>query len=332
MEWCNQVAVVTGGSRGISRARARLLAQRGAAVCVNYAMHADAAEALVGEITTAGGRAIAVVADVADSAAVEAMVTHTEAELGPVTTLVNNAGVSWQGTLDTYDREQVARMRQVNVDGVIHATRAVMGSMRAQRYGRIVNVASIAGIGTALAGNAFYAATKAEVLILTRRFALELSQHGITVNAVAPGFVRTELTQRGRGAADWPGTEQRFAQRAMMGRIGEPERHCQRGGIPGRTGVRLDYGAGADGGRRADGLHWTRLSRGSDDPRPRRGDHGRSFVVARSCDRRTCTARSRSYQCMPRSCRSQPFWPWARQRNCTPVHQRALYGFGGKLS
>ena len=95
--------------------------------------------------------------------------------------------------------------------------------MRAQRYGRIVNVASIAGIGTALSGNAFYAVTKAEVLILTRRFALELGQHGITVNAVAPGFVRTELTQRGRGAVDWPGTEQRFAQRAMMGRIGEPE-------------------------------------------------------------------------------------------------------------
>ena len=125
---------------------------------------------------------------------------HTEAELGPVTILVNNAGVSWQGTLDTYDREQVARMRQVNVDGVIHATRAVIGSMRAQRYGRIVNVASIAGIGTALSGNAFYAATKAEVLVLTRRFVPALGQHGITVNAVAPGFVRTDLTQRGRGA------------------------------------------------------------------------------------------------------------------------------------
>jgi 3-oxoacyl-[acyl-carrier protein] reductase len=97
MEWRNQVAVVTGGSRGIGRAIARLLAQRGAAVCVNYAMHADASEALVAEIT-AGGRAIAVMADVADSAAVEAMVAHTEAELGPVTILVNNAGVSWQGT------------------------------------------------------------------------------------------------------------------------------------------------------------------------------------------------------------------------------------------
>jgi len=190
---------------------------------VNYAVHADAADALVAKIATAGGRAIAVGADVADSAAVEAMVARTEAELGPVTILVNNAGVAWQGTLDTYDGELVARMRQVNVDGVIHATRAVMGSMRARRYGRIVNLASIAAIGTALAGNAFYAATKAEVGSLTRRFALELGQHGITVNAVAPGFVRTEMTQRGRGAADWPGTEASFAARAMMDRIGEPE-------------------------------------------------------------------------------------------------------------
>src|SRR6266540_362398 len=98
--------------------------------------------------------------NVADSAAVEAMVARTEAELGPVTILVNNAGVAWQGTLDTYDPAQVARMRQVNVEGVIHATRAVMGSMRARHYGRIVNVSSIAAIGTALQGNAFYAATK----------------------------------------------------------------------------------------------------------------------------------------------------------------------------
>src|SRR4029453_15829070 len=121
MEWRDQVAVVTGGARGLGRATARLLAQRGAAVCVNYAAHADAAEALVAEIATAGARAFAVAADVAGSAAVEAMVARTEAKLGPVTILVNNAGVAWQGTLDTYDREQVARMRQGHVDGVLPA-------------------------------------------------------------------------------------------------------------------------------------------------------------------------------------------------------------------
>ena len=223
MAWRDQVALVTGGSRGIGRATARRLAQYGAAVCVNYAAHADAADELVAEITKAGGRAIAAAADVGDAAAVDAMVARTEKELGALTILVNNAGVAWRGTLDDYDAEQVARMRRVNVEGVINATRAVIGGMRQRRYGRIVNVSSIAAIGTGLPGNAFYAASKAEVAILTKRFALELCAHAITVNAVAPGFVRTDLTQGGRGAGDWQATAQRFADKTMLGRVGEPE-------------------------------------------------------------------------------------------------------------
>jgi NAD(P)-dependent dehydrogenase (short-subunit alcohol dehydrogenase family) len=223
MAWRDQVALVTGGARGIGAATARLLAKRGAAVCVNYAQNAEAAESLVAEIIAASGRAVAAKADVADAAAVEELVARTEKELGPVTILVNNAGVSWRGTLDTYDPEQVARMRRVNVEGVTNVTRAVMGGMRERRYGRVVNVSSIAAIGTALPGNAFYAATKAEVAILTTRFAMELGSHNITVNAVAPGFVRTDMTRDGRGAADWQGTKERFAAKAMLGRIGEPE-------------------------------------------------------------------------------------------------------------
>jgi 3-oxoacyl-[acyl-carrier protein] reductase len=223
MTWRDQVALVTGGARGIGRATARRLAQHGAAVCVNYAAHAEAANELVAEIIGAGGRAIATAADVADAAAVAAMVSRTQKELGPLTIPVNNAGISWRGTLDEYDAEQVARMRRINVEGVIHATRAVIDGMRARRYGRIVNVSSIAAIGTGLPGNAFYAASKAEVAILTKRFALELGAHAITVNAVAPGFVRTDLTRGGRGAAEWQATEQRFAQKTMLGRIGEPE-------------------------------------------------------------------------------------------------------------
>jgi NAD(P)-dependent dehydrogenase (short-subunit alcohol dehydrogenase family) len=221
--WCDQVALVTGGARGIGRATARLLAQRGAAVCVNYAVHADAAKGLAEEINAGGGRAISVEADVADSSAVMAMVGRTEREFGPVTILVNNAGLSWRSTLDNYDPEQFARMRRVNVEGLINATRAAIGGMRAQRYGRIVNLSSIAAIGTALPGNAFYAATKAEVAILTKRFALELGGDNITVNAVAPGFIRTDMTKGGRGAGDWQSTEESFIAKAMMGRIGEPE-------------------------------------------------------------------------------------------------------------
>ncbi|HKU97481.1 MAG TPA: glucose 1-dehydrogenase [Vineibacter sp.] len=223
MAWSDQVAVVTGGGRGIGRATALLLARRGAAVCVNYAARADSAEAVVREITAAGGRAMAAAADVADHDAVTAMVARTASHLGAVTILVNNAGVIEQATLDTYDGAQVERMRRVNVDGVIHTTRAVMASMRQRGYGRIINVASIAALGTALPGNAFYAASKAEVLILTRRFAMELGSHGITVNAVAPGFVRTEMAQGNRGAAGWEKVEKQIAERAMMGRIGEPQ-------------------------------------------------------------------------------------------------------------
>ena len=223
MQWRDQVALVTGGARGIGRATARRLAHHGAAVCVNYAAHPDAAAELVAEITGAGGRAIAAQADVAAAAAVEAMVARTEKELGAVTILVNNAGISWRGTLDDYDAEAVARMRRINVEGLIHTTRAVIGGMRRRRYGRIVNVSSIAAIGTGLPGNAFYAASKAEVAILTKRFAMELGPHNVTANAVAPGFVHTDLTQGSRSAADWQDTEQRFAAKTMLGRIGQPD-------------------------------------------------------------------------------------------------------------
>ena len=219
--WREQVALVTGGSRGIGRAIARRLAREGASVCVNYVSRADAAESLVADIRANGGRAVAVAADVSDDAAVEGMVDRVIAEFGPVTILVNNAGIAWSATLETYDSEHLARMREVNEDGVIHTTRAVMGNMRRAHYGRIVNVTSVAAIGTARPGNAFYAATKAAVQMLTVRFALELGGDGITVNAVAPGLVRTDATQGNLSEDAWQQLAQGIAAQSMLGRVGD---------------------------------------------------------------------------------------------------------------
>ena len=223
-QWPNQVALITGGARGIGRATTRMLAARGVAVAINYATRADAALELAAEIRAAGGRAITIQADVANQQAVQAMTAQTEAELGPITILVNNAGIAWAATIDTWEPIGFARLRAVNVDGTIHTIQAVAPAMRARKYGRIVNISSVASFGTCgFAGNHFYASTKAEVNILTTRFALELGEHGITVNAVAPGLIRSDMTQGNKTDAEWTELRDNFARVAMMGRVGEPE-------------------------------------------------------------------------------------------------------------
>jgi NAD(P)-dependent dehydrogenase (short-subunit alcohol dehydrogenase family) len=223
MAWTGQIAIVTGASRGIGRAIACRLATHGAAICVNYATRKDEAEAVVAEIAGAGGRAIAVQADVADADAVARITTRAEAELGPVSILVNNAGVSVAATLETYDPLAMERMRRINVDGVIHTIRAVAAGMRLRGYGRIINIASNAAIGTALPGSTFYAATKAEVLILTRRFAMELGRSGITVNAVAPGWIVTDMARAGCSDEEFEARVRMVSERAMVGRTGQPD-------------------------------------------------------------------------------------------------------------
>ncbi len=217
-----QVAIVTGGSRGIGRAIATELAGRGDAVCVNYNARPAPAEALVEELNAKGASAIAVRADVADPAEAENLVAEAEARLGPPTVLVNNAGVSVPATLETYDEAALDLMRRVNVNGVINMTRAVMDGMRERGYGRIVNVASNAAIGTALPGTTFYAATKAEALILTKRFAMELGRAGVTVNAVCPGWIVTDMTRGTMTEAEFAERVSGMRDRTMVGRVGAP--------------------------------------------------------------------------------------------------------------
>ena len=218
-----QVALVTGASRGLGRAIAQRFAREGAAVAINYNSRADAAESLVNEIESAGGRAIAVRADVGDPAQVQAMVQQAAAELGPITILVNNAGLVYRATLATFEPSGMENMRRTNVDGLIHVTRAVVPMMKERRYGRIVNITSVAGHGTTLPGSTFYAATKAAVSLLTRRFAMELGRDGITVNAVAPGYILTDMVRDGRTEEEFQASVKAVSARAMVGRIGKPE-------------------------------------------------------------------------------------------------------------
>ncbi|HLJ50734.1 MAG TPA: 3-oxoacyl-ACP reductase family protein [Bryobacteraceae bacterium] len=218
-----QVALVTGASRGLGRAIAQRFAHEGAAVAINYHSRADAAEGLVNEIRSAGGLAIAVRADVGDPAQVTAMVQQTVAELGTITILVNNAGIVYRATLDTFESSGMENMRRTNVDGLIHVTRAVVPMMKERGYGRIVNITSVAGHGTTLPGSTFYAATKAAVSLMTRRFAMELGRHGITVNAVAPGYILTDMVRDGRTEEEFQASVKAISARAMVGRIGKPE-------------------------------------------------------------------------------------------------------------
>jgi 3-oxoacyl-[acyl-carrier protein] reductase len=218
------VALVTGGSRGIGRAASLRLAQAGAAVVVNYNSSSDAAEEIVEQISSAGGRALGAQGDVSDRAQVEALVRRSSEQLGAVDILINNAGILMRGELLNYDEDELDAMWRVNVKGVIYCAAAAAQGMIDGGWGRIVNVSSNAGIGTAFPGTTMYAATKGAVLILTKRMAFELGKHGITVNAVLPGFTRTDMTLAGRKEDEIQAAVDLVNSRSVLGYgAGEPE-------------------------------------------------------------------------------------------------------------
>lgn len=220
-----KVAVITGASRGIGRASALAFAREGAKVVVNYHREQKMAGEVVDEIRRRGGRGIAVQADVADRSAVESMVDEALKEFGAIDVLMNNAGVMiGGGLLQELKDEDLDRMWKVNVQGIINCTRAVAPHMMGRRRGKIVNLSSVAGIGTAiLPGNTLYASTKATVIILTKRLALELGQHGINVNAIAPGLIRTDMGINQYKPEEVDRHIKYFEEHSVLGRIGEPE-------------------------------------------------------------------------------------------------------------
>jgi 3-oxoacyl-[acyl-carrier protein] reductase len=187
-------ALVTGASRGIGAATARALAADGWAVGVNYSRDQAGAESVVASIEESGGRAVALGADVSADAATVEMLDAVVQELGPVLVLVNNAGVTADGLSMQLDDEAWNRVIEVNLTAAFRLTRSVLGQMMRQRFGRIVNVSSVVGL-RANPGQANYAAAKAGLIALTRTVAAEVARRGITVNAVAPGLIETELTR-----------------------------------------------------------------------------------------------------------------------------------------
>ena len=215
--FAKRTALVTGGSRGIGRAVCLKLAAAGYDVAVNYRADAEAAEKTAGEILARGGRAVKVKADVADGAAVAAMVRQTETQLGPVSLLVNNAGLSWSGLFQDMDYDLWRRMFAVHVDGAYHCIQAVLPQMLREKDGCIVNVSSIWGLRGASC-EVGYAAAKAALIGLTRSLAAELAPSGIRVNAVAPGSIETDMLR-----ALGEDTLAALAEETPMGRLGTPE-------------------------------------------------------------------------------------------------------------
>ncbi len=209
-------ALVTGSSRGIGRAIALELARLGAPVVVNYLDQRSEAEAVQKEIEALGGAALIHRADVADRVAVEDMAARAAERFGPLGILVNNAGITRDRTLRKMSYAEWDEVLAVNLTGVFNCTRAVLPQMIERRGGRIVNISSVVA-STGAFGQVNYGAAKAGILGLTRSSALEFARHGITVNALCPGYVQTAMLE-----AIPEEVRAGILQRIPLGRFGAP--------------------------------------------------------------------------------------------------------------
>jgi 3-oxoacyl-[acyl-carrier protein] reductase len=212
-----KVAIVTGASRGIGRAVAVALARQGAKVVINFAGNSVAANEVLAEITKAGGDAMLYQADIANGEAVEAMVKATIDTYGRVDILVNNAGITRDNLLMRMKEEDWDAVINTNLKGIFLCTKAVARPMMKQRTGKIINMTSVVGVmGNAGQGN--YAAAKAGVIGFTKSMAKELASRNITVNAIAPGFIATDMTHM--LSED---VKTGLSDKIPLGRLGDPE-------------------------------------------------------------------------------------------------------------
>jgi 3-oxoacyl-[acyl-carrier protein] reductase len=215
MNLTDRVAIVTGSGRGIGRAIALKLAELGATVVVSDIL-AKEAEAVAGEIKAAGGKSLAVIADVSLAADVTRLVEATIKACGRIDILVNNAGIARDQLLVRMPEEDWDKVLAVDLKSVFLCTKAVLRPMLKARRGRIISLSSITGI-TGNKGQANYASAKAGVIGFTRSIAREVGSHGVTVNAIAPGFIETDMT--GQMKEDW---RQEIKRNIPLGRFGTP--------------------------------------------------------------------------------------------------------------
>lgn len=212
-----KIALVTGSSRGIGRAIAARLARQGWAVCINYCVREDCARSLQDELTREGCRVMICQADVSRRDEVNAMVRRIEETFGPVSLLVNNAGVAGQSQFQDVTDEMWHRYFSVNIDGAFHTSQAVLPPMLHAHAGCIVNISSIWGLRGGSC-EVTYSATKAAIIGFTRSLAAELAPTQIRVNCVAPGVIRTDMLDELP-----PEVLPQLAEETPMGRLGTPE-------------------------------------------------------------------------------------------------------------
>jgi 3-oxoacyl-[acyl-carrier protein] reductase len=217
-----RTAIVTGAARGIGAATAQRLATGGAAVAV-LDLDEQGAKATVDAIAAAGGRALAVQADIADTDQVQAAVARVADELGAPTILVNNAGITRDNLLFKMTELDWDQVIGVHLKGAFLMTKAVQKYMVEQKWGRIVNVSSIAALGNR--GQANYSTAKAGLQGFTKTLAIELGQFGVTANAIAPGFIASEMTKATaeRLGADWEEFKAAYAKETPVRRVGVPD-------------------------------------------------------------------------------------------------------------
>jgi len=222
MKLDNKVAIVTGSARGIGEAIAKKLASEGAAIVVN-ALHAEGANRVAREIQKQGGKAIAVKADVSSKAEVQDLVSKTLENFGTVHILVNNAGIIRRSPIVEMTEEDWDVIQNVDLKGVFLCTQAVLPHLVKQKYGKIINISSMAALGTNNPGTAAYAAAKAGVIALTKVAAREAGPYGINVNCILPGRIITDMIYTSRTKEEVDRFISDGKKSSVLGRTGNPE-------------------------------------------------------------------------------------------------------------